>query len=65
MNAAYLQALANPGKVTTPGATVAQSAPPSGQSGVLQQFLQNWKPGNNPAGNYNPSLFPNALRGQV
>ena len=45
MNAAYLAALASPGHVTTPGATVAQSAPPSNQSGVLQQFLANWKPG--------------------
>ena len=65
MNQAYLDALANPGKVTTPGATVPQSAPPSNQSGVLQQFLQNWKPGINPAGNYNPNLFPDALRGMV
>jgi hypothetical protein len=65
MNAAYLAALANPGKVTTPGATVAQSPTPSAQSGVLQQFLQNWKPGANPAGNYNPNLFPDALRGQA
>ena len=65
MNAAYLAALANPGKVTTPGATVAQSAPPSSQSGVLQQFLANWKPGANPAGTYNPNLFPDALRGMV
>lgn len=65
MNAAYLAALANPGKVTTGGATVPQSAPPSNQSGVLQQFLANWRPGVNPAGNYNPNLFPDALRGQV
>ena len=65
MNAAYLAALANPGHVSTPGATVPQSAPPSAQSGVLQQFLSNWKPGNSPAGNYNPNLFPDALRGQV
>ena len=65
MNAAYLAALANPGKVTTPGATVAQSAPPSASSGVLQQFLANWKPGANSAGTYNPNLFPDALRGMV
>jgi hypothetical protein len=65
MNAAYLAALSNPGKVTTGGATVPQSAPPSNQSGVLQQFLQNWKPGASAAGNYDPGLFVNALRGQV
>ena len=65
MNAAYLQALANPGKVTTPGATVAQSAPPSASSGVLQQFLQNWKPGAIPPGLTIRSLFPDALRGMV
>jgi hypothetical protein len=65
MNQAYLTALSNPGHVTTPGATVPQAAPPSAQSGVLQQFMQNWKPGANPAGNYDPSLFVNALRGQV
>jgi hypothetical protein len=65
MNAAYLQALSNPGRISTPGATVAQSPAPSAQSGVLQQFLANWKPGANPAGNYNPNLFPDALRGTV
>jgi hypothetical protein len=40
-----LSLLANPGKVTTPGATVpasATSAQPS--SGALQSFLSNWKP---------------------
>ena len=68
MNQAYLDALANPGKVTTPGATVAQSAPPSNQSGVLQQFLANWKNQGSPtqgAGNYNNSGFFNALKGMV
>ena len=68
MNAAYLQALANPGKVTTPGATVPQSASPSNQSGVLQQFLQNWNQKGQPtqgAGNYNNAGFFNALQGQV
>ena len=68
MNAAYLQALSNPGKVTTPGATVAQSAPPSNQSGVLQQFLQNWQQGGGNtqgAANYNNKGFFNALQGQV
>jgi hypothetical protein len=68
MSAAYLAALQNPGKVTTPGATVAQSAPPSAQSGVLQQFLQNWNQGGGQtqgAGNYNNKGFFNALQGMV
>jgi hypothetical protein len=60
MSAAYLNALANPGKIQTPGATVAQAAPPSNQSGVLQQFLQNWKPTQG-AGNYSNSGFFNGL----
>lgn len=64
MNQAYLDALANPGRVQTPGANVPQSAPPSNQSGVLQQFLANWKGGKG-AGNYDNSGFFNALRGQV
>lgn len=42
---AALSALANPGKVTTPGATIAPSATPyQPGSGVLQQFLANWNP---------------------
>ena len=68
MNQAYLSALANPGKVTTPGATVAQSAPPSASSGVLQQFLQNWQNQGSPtqgAGNYNNKGFFDALQGMV
>ena len=68
MNAAYLAALANPGHVSTLGATVPQSAPPSNQSGVLQQFLQNWQNKGSPttgAGNYNNQGFFNALQGQV
>lgn len=68
MNQAYLDALANPGKVTTPGATVPQAPTPSNQSGVLQQFLANWKQGGGQtqgAGNYNNRGFFDALRGQV
>ena len=68
MNQAYMAALQNPGKVTTPGATVPQSAPPSNQSGVLQQFLNNWQQGGGNtqgAGNYNNSGFYNALKGMV
>ena len=68
MNQAYLDALSNPGHVTTPGATVPQSAPPSNQSGVLQQFLANWNKGGGQtkgAGNYDNSGFFKALQGQV
>ena len=65
MNQAYLTALSNPGHVTTPGATVAQAAPPSSQSGVLQQFLQNWGGNSKGAGNYDNSGFINSLRGMV
>ena len=65
MNQAYLQALQNPGHVTTPGATVAQAAPPSNQSGVLQQFLANWGGNSKGAGNYDNSGFINSLRGMV
>jgi hypothetical protein len=64
MSQAYLAALSNPGHVTTPGATVAQAPTPTGQSGVLQQFLANWKPTTG-AGNYNNQGFYNALQGQV
>ena len=65
MGQAYLQALQNPGHVTTPGATVAQAAPPSNQSGVLQQFMQNWGGNSKGAGNYDNSGFINSLRGMV
>ena len=68
MSQAYLNALSNPGRVTTPGATVPQSATPSNQSGVLQQFLANWKAGGGQtqgAGNYNNRGFFDALQGQV
>ena len=65
MSAEYIKALANPGHVDTPGATVPQAAPPSNQSGVLQQFLANWNGNPKGAGNYDNSGFINALRGQV
>lgn len=66
MGQAYLAALSNPGKVTTPGATVPQAPLPSGQSNVLQQFLQNWQNKGSPttgAGNYNNQGFFSALQG--
>lgn len=68
MSQAYLQALANPGHISTPGATVAQAPTPTGQSNVLQQFLQNWQNKGSPttgAGNYNNAGFYNALQGNV
>jgi len=68
MNQAYLDALSNPGHVTTPGANVPQSPLPSNQSGVLQQFLANWQKGGGQtrgAGNYDNSGFFKALQGQV
>jgi hypothetical protein len=68
MNQAYLAALSNPGHVTTPGATVPESPTPSGQSGVLQQFLANWNQKGQPtqgAGNYNNRGFYDALQGNV
>jgi hypothetical protein len=57
--------LANPGKVTTPGATAPQ-ANIGGQPSVLQQFLANQRGGTG-AGNYsNQGFFNtlNALRGR-
>ncbi len=68
MSQAYLNALSNPGKVTTGGATVPQAPTPTGQSNVLQQFLQNWQNKGAPttgAGNYNNAGFFNALQGTV
>jgi hypothetical protein len=68
MNAAYLAALSNPGKVTTPGATVPQANLPSNQSGVLQNFLANWQQGGGNtkgAGNYDNAGFYRALQGSV
>jgi hypothetical protein len=66
MGQAYLAALSNPGKIATPGATIPQSAPPSANSGVLQQFLQNWQNKGSPttgAGNYNNQGFFAGLQG--
>lgn len=65
MSQAYLQALANPGPVTTPGATVPQS-PTAYQpgSGVLQQFLANWRPQASGPGSGFTQGFYNALKGR-
>ena len=59
----YLSLLANPGKVTTPGATVAQSAPPQSGSSVLQQFLAGFKPAQSGPGSGFQQGFAKALKG--
>jgi hypothetical protein len=58
---AALAALANPGKVTTPGATVPQ-APTAGSNGVLQQFLAGWQPAASGPGSGFQQGFARALR---
>jgi len=59
-----LSMLANPGHVTTPGATVPQ-APTSNQPGpgVLQNFLANWQPASSGAGSGFTQNFNSILRG--
>lgn len=63
----YMQLRANPGRVVTPGATVPQSAqdyqPTSGQGGVLQQFLANWRPATSGPGSGFQQGFAKALQG--
>jgi hypothetical protein len=56
--------LANPGQVTTPGATVPQ-APSAAQPdpGVLQSFLANWKPQQSGPGSRFTQNFNTILRG--
>jgi hypothetical protein len=59
-----LAMLANPGKVTTPGATVpasATSAQPS--SGALQSFMQNFKPAQSGPGSGFQQDFSKTLKG--
>jgi hypothetical protein len=60
-----LSMLANPGKVTTPGATVPQAAATAGQpsQGVLQNFLANWQPASSGAGSGFTQNFNTILRG--
>lgn len=59
-----LSMLANPGRVTTPGATVPQ-APSSAQPGpgVLQSFLANWQPAQSGPGSGFTQNFNALLRG--
>ena len=60
----YLQLRANPGRVTTPGATVPQAASSAQPGpGVLQAFLQNWKPAASGPGAGFQQSFNSALRG--
>ena len=59
-----LSMLANPGHVTTPGATVPQAQSSTGvQPGVLQNFLANWQPQQSGAGSGFTQNFNSILRG--
>ena len=60
MRQAYLDALSNPGKVTTPGATVPQASP-LGSPSVMNSFLAANPGGGAGAGGYNNSGFFNTL----
>jgi hypothetical protein len=60
----YLQLRANPGHVTTQGATVPEAASPTSLgSGTLQQFLANWKPATSGPGSGFQQSFAKALKG--
>jgi hypothetical protein len=60
----YMALRANPGPVPTYGATVPQSASSAQPgSGVLQQFLQNWKPAASGPGSGFQQGFSKALKG--
>jgi hypothetical protein len=62
----YLQLRANPGYVTTPGATVPQSASSATPGpGMLQQFLANWNPAQSGPGSGFQQAFSKALRGST
>ena len=59
-----LSMLANPGQVTTRGATVPQAASSATPGpGVLQSFLQNWKPASSGPGSGFTQNFNTILRG--
>ena len=55
--------LANPGKVTTPGATVPAGPSAQPSSGALQAFLQNYKPTQSGPGSQFQQGFANTLKG--
>jgi hypothetical protein len=59
----YLQLRANPGRVTTPGATVPQASSATPGPGMLQQFLANWNPATSGPGSGFQQSFSKALRG--
>jgi hypothetical protein len=62
----YLQLRANPGHVTTQGATAPQAASASPMnSNVLQQFLANWNPAQSGPGSGFQQAFSKALRGST
>jgi hypothetical protein len=56
MRQAYLDALANPGHVTTPGATI-QPSQPVGTPSVMDSFLANNKGGTGAGGYSNQGFF--------
>jgi hypothetical protein len=59
-----LSMLANPGHVTTPGATVPQAQSSTALNpGVLQSFLSNWKPAQSGPGSGFQQNFNTILRG--
>ena len=60
---AAINALANPGKVTTPGATVPASAGAQPGPANLQSFLANWKPAQSGPGSGFQNNFSTALKG--
>lgn len=60
----YMALRANPGPVPTYGATVPQSASSAQPgTGVLQSFLQNWKPASSGVGSGFQQGFSSALKG--
>jgi hypothetical protein len=58
-----LSMLANPGKVTTPGATVPATAPATANPAGLQSFLANWRPAQSGPGSGFQQGFAGALKG--
>jgi hypothetical protein len=59
----YMALRANPGPVPTYGATVPQSSGAQPGSGVLQHFLQNWRPAQSGPGSQFQQGFSTALKG--
>lgn len=61
----YMALRANPGPIPTYGATVPQASPSQQPgAGVLQSFLQNWKPASSGVGSGFQQGFANALKNQ-